>query len=59
MTSPTNKKWSLLLILFAFSLSAFAADSLPTAQDINDTAQKAKQIYGLVFHADLHNTNAI
>ena len=53
MTSPSNKKWSLLLISLAFSLSAFAADSLPTAQDINGAVQKAKQTYDSFFSQTL------
>ena len=36
-------------MLFAFALPAFADDSLPTAQDINDTLQKAKQTYNSFF----------
>ena len=36
-------------MLLAFTLPAFADDSLPTAQDINDAAQKAKQTYDSFF----------
>ncbi|MGD0551195.1 MAG: hypothetical protein ABSB25_00945 [Sedimentisphaerales bacterium] len=44
MTSPINKRHFLPFVLLAFSLPAIAADSLPTAQDINDAVQKAKQV---------------
>jgi hypothetical protein len=44
MTSPISKRYFLSLVLLTISLPAIAADSLPTAQDINDTAQKAKQV---------------
>ncbi len=44
MTSPISKRYFLPLVLLTFSLPAIAADSLPTAQDINDAAQKAKQV---------------
>jgi len=44
MTSPISKRYLLPLVLLTISLPAIAADSLPTAQDINDAAQKAKQV---------------
>jgi hypothetical protein len=44
MISPISKRYLLPLVLLTISLPAFAADSLPTAQDINDAAQKAKQV---------------
>ena len=43
------KNISCACVLLTISLPAFAADSLPTAQDINDAAQKAKQIYDSFF----------
>jgi tetratricopeptide (TPR) repeat protein len=43
MTRPISKKYFLPLVLLTISLPVIAADSLPTAQDINDAAQKAKQ----------------
>ena len=46
---PISKRYFLPLVLLAFSLPAIAADSLPTAQDINDAAQKAKQTYDTFF----------
>ncbi len=49
MKSPTDKKWPLLVILLAFSFSVIADETLPTAQDINDAAQKAKQTYDSFF----------
>jgi TolA-binding protein len=49
MTTPTNKKYFLSLVLIAFTLPVFADESLPTVQDINDTVQKAKQIYNSFF----------
>jgi len=49
MTSPINKKCSLLLILFAFSLTAAAGDSLPSADDINVLSKKAQQISNSFF----------
>jgi hypothetical protein len=44
MTRPISKRYFLPLALLAISLPAIATDSLPTAQDINDAAQKAKQV---------------
>ena len=49
MKSPTDKKWPLLVILLAFSFSVIADETLPTTQDINDAAQKAKQTYDSFF----------
>ena len=49
MISPISKRCFLPLVLLAFSLPAIAADSLPTAQDINDTLQKVKQTYDSFF----------
>jgi len=49
MKSPISKKYFLPFVLLAFSLPAIAAESLPTAQDINDAAQKAKQTYDSFF----------
>ncbi len=49
MTSPISKIYFLPLVLLTISLPAIAADSLPTAQDINDAAQKAKQTYNSFF----------
>jgi hypothetical protein len=42
-------KYFLPLVLLAFALPAFADETLPTAQDINEAAQKAKQIYDTFF----------
>ena len=44
MTSLISKRYFLPLVLLTISLPAIADDSLPTAQDINDAAQKAKQV---------------
>ena len=44
MTSQISKIFLLPLVLLTISLPAIAADSLPTAQDINNAAQKAKQV---------------
>lgn len=49
MTSPISKRYLLLLVLLTISLPVIAADSLPTAQDINDAVQKAKQTYNSFF----------
>jgi hypothetical protein len=49
MTSPINKRCSLLLILFAFSLTAVAGDSLPSADDVNVLSKKAQQISNSFF----------
>ena len=49
MTSPISKIYFLPLVLLTISLPVIAADSLPTAQDINDAAQKAKQTYDSFF----------
>jgi hypothetical protein len=49
MTRPISKKYFLPLVLLTISLPAIAAESLPTAQDINDAAQKAKQTYDSFF----------
>jgi hypothetical protein len=44
-----SKRYFLPLVLLTISLPAIAAESLPTAQDINDAAQKAKQTYNSFF----------
>ncbi|MGD1043000.1 MAG: hypothetical protein ABR913_08040, partial [Sedimentisphaerales bacterium] len=44
MISPISKRYLLPLVLLTISLPAIANDSLPTAQDINDAAQKARQV---------------
>ncbi len=49
MISPISKRYFLPLVLLTISLPAIAADSLPTAQDINDAVQKAKQTYDSFF----------
>ena len=49
MTRPISKIYFLPLVLLTISLPVIAADSLPTAQDINDAAQKAKQTYDSFF----------
>jgi hypothetical protein len=49
MKSPISKRHFLLFVLLAFSLPAIASESLPTAQDINDAVQKAKQTYNSFF----------
>jgi hypothetical protein len=49
MTSPISKRYFLSFALLTISLPAIAADSFPTAQDINDAAQKAKQTYDSFF----------
>jgi hypothetical protein len=49
MKSPISKRHFLPFLLLAFSLPAVASDSLPTAQDINDAAQKTKQTYDSFF----------
>ncbi|MGB7582303.1 MAG: hypothetical protein WBL85_07665 [Sedimentisphaerales bacterium] len=49
MISPISKRYFLPLVLLTISLPAIAADSLPTVQDINDAAQKAKQTYNSFF----------
>jgi hypothetical protein len=53
MITPINKICSLLVIFLAFSISAFADETLPTAQDIIDAAQKAKQVYDSFFSQTL------
>jgi hypothetical protein len=45
MTNPTSKKWSVLSILFLFPLLVFA-DDLPTDDEIDLLAQKARQTAG-------------
>jgi hypothetical protein len=49
MIRPISKIYFLSLVLLTISLPVIAADSLPTAQDINDTVQKAKQAYDSFF----------
>ena len=44
-----SKKYFLPFVLLTISLPALAAESLPTAQDISDAAQKAKQTYDSFF----------
>ncbi len=46
---PISKRQFLPLVLLVISLPAIAADSLPTALNINDAAQKAKQTYDSFF----------
>jgi hypothetical protein len=48
-----NKCCSLLTLFLAFSFSVFADETLPTAQDISDSAQKAKQTYDSFFEQTL------
>ncbi|MGA2678133.1 MAG: hypothetical protein ABSF37_02395 [Sedimentisphaerales bacterium] len=49
MIRPISKRHLLPLVLLTISLPAIAADALPTAQDINDALQKAKQTYDSFF----------
>ncbi|MGD0573108.1 MAG: hypothetical protein ABSB11_08825 [Sedimentisphaerales bacterium] len=49
MISRISKRYFLPLVLLTISLPAIAADSLPTAQDINGAVQKAKQTYNSFF----------
>ena len=49
MIRPISKRYFLPIVLLTISLPAVAADSLPTAQDINDAAQKEKQTYDSFF----------
>ncbi len=49
MIFPNNKFYFLLLLFFTFSICAFADEILPTAEDINQAAQKANQTYDSFF----------
>jgi hypothetical protein len=44
MTRLISKRYFLPLVLLTISLPAIAAESLPTAHDINEAAQKAKRV---------------
>ena len=49
MMRPISKIYFLPLVLLTISLPAIADDSPPTAQDINNAAQKAKQVSDAFF----------